>query len=56
MKKYLERKQFELLHNALGVMVAELVDAEDSFHQGKSAVHMRRCNQARFGCPVSIYR
>ena len=35
MKKHLKRKQFERLHNALGVMATELADAEDSLHQGK---------------------
>ena len=47
-------KQFELLHNALSVMPAELADLKDSFHQENSA--MRRSNQARFGCPVPLYR
>ena len=35
MKRHLKRKQFELLHNALGVKAAELANVEDSFHQGK---------------------
>ena len=30
-----KRKQNELLRNALGVMAAELVDVQDSFHQGR---------------------
>ena len=50
------KKQFELLHNALDVKTAELVDAEYSFHQENSAVRMRRCNQAKFGCSVSLHR
>ena len=35
MKRHLSRKQFELLHNTLGVMAADLTNAENSFHQGK---------------------
>ena len=35
MKKHLKRKQSELLHNAPGVMAAEVADVKDSFHQGK---------------------
>ena len=35
MKRHLKRKQFELLHNALGLIAAELADVEDSFHKGK---------------------
>ena len=35
MKRQLKRKQLGLLHNALGVMAAELADVEDSFHQEK---------------------
>ena len=34
-KKTSERKQFELLHNALDVMDPELAVIEDIFHQGK---------------------
>ena len=56
MKTHLKRKQFELLRNALGVMAVGLADVEDSFNQENSAVHMRGCNQARFGSPVSLYR
>ena len=38
----MKRKQFELLHNALGVMAAELADVEDSFRQGKQySAHAR---------------
>ena len=35
MKRHMKGKQFELLHNTLGIMAAELADVEDSFHQGK---------------------
>ena len=38
MKICLKRKQFELLHNAPGVMATELVDVEDSFQQGKQCI------------------
>ena len=42
MKRYLKRKQSELLHNALGFMAAKLMAVEDSFQQGKqSSVHAR---------------
>ena len=42
MKRQSERKQFELLHNALGIMAAELEDVDDSSVKGT-----RRCNQAK---------
>ena len=35
MKRHLKRKQFELVHNVLGIMAAELADVQDSFHHGK---------------------
>ena len=35
MKRHLKKKQFELLHNALGIMAPELADVEDSFRQRK---------------------
>ena len=35
MKRHLKRKQYELLHNVLGVLAAELADVEDSLYQGK---------------------
>ena len=49
MKRNLIRKQFELLHNALGVMAEELADVKDSFYLGNIAVRMRRCNPAKWG-------
>ena len=32
MKRHLKSKQFELVHNALGFVAAELADVEDSLH------------------------
>ena len=45
MNRLLKRKQFELLHNALGFMAADAADAEDSFHHGK---HCSGYAQKRF--------
>ena len=45
MKRHLKTKQFEPLHNALGVMTAEVANVEDSFHHGRTAARMRRYNQ-----------
>ena len=49
MKKRIKRKQLELLHDALGIMAAELVSVENSLNQRKQC----RCNQAKFG-PLSF--
>ena len=39
-EKTSKREAIELLHNTLGVMAAELADAENGFHQGKQcSVH-----------------
>ena len=37
MKIHLKRKQFELLHNVLCIMAAELADVEGSIHQMKQS-------------------
>ena len=54
MKRHLNWRQFELLHNAIGIVAAELADTKDSLYHGNSAMHMHRCNQAKFGYPVSL--
>ena len=56
MKRHLKKKQYELLHNVLGVLAAELADVEDSLYQGNSAVRMHKYNRAQFGSSVSLYR
>ena len=58
MKRDLKMIQFDLLRNAVGVMAAELANAEDSFHQGKKcSVHAHaQMQSAQNWCPVSLYR
>ena len=51
MKRRIKRKQLELLHDALGIMAAELVSVENSLNQRKQC----RCNQAKFGRPQFLF-
>ena len=52
MKRYLKRKQFELLHNAVGVMAAKLADVEIASTRENSVVRILCCNQAGFRCQI----
>ena len=54
MTRHLKRKPFKLLHNALGLMDAKIADVGCSTREN-SAVRMHGCNEAKFGCPVSLY-
>ena len=53
MKRHLERKQFEPLHNILGVMAAELADVEDGFHQEKKCSGHAQIQSSQRTCEVN---
>ena len=55
MKRHLKKKQFEPLHNALGVMATELADVEDSFHQGKQcSAHVQMQSSQIWVCSFAL--